>query len=451
MKKDLMEFSNVKDAITYLNGFQFHGFRLGLERIKTALQALGHPHESYPCIHVAGTNGKGSVCAALSSILQEAGFKVGFYSSPHLVELNERFRINFDPIGDKELKELIEETATLVEKGLELSYFEFTTAMAFSCFRKHGVDFAVIETGLGGRLDATNVITPVVSVITNVSLEHQSYLGSTTNEIAFEKAGIIKKRVPVVAGRLEDTPLKVIEGICKKRNAPLYLLGRDFFIRGHENSRLFDFSSGDISLKNIGFGLGGGFQLENAALAIETCLRLMDQGTRIDHAHIRKGLSGTSWPGRSELLRGKIWAFLDGAHNEAGLEWLLPSVMAISKGISRVKKKVLLWACSNEGGDKDPSAMLQKVAAPFDQVIITEPCGPRKPVTIDEWKEMALTPSCRRVRLVKEYKEALGMILSEGGEETLLVVAGSLYLVGPVRKALIEQGFKRAKQKWNSD
>ncbi len=450
MKKDLMEFSNVKDAITYLNGFQFHGFRLGLERIKAALQALGHPHESYPCIHVAGTNGKGSVCAALSSILQEAGFKVGFYSSPHLVELNERFRINFDPIGDKELKELIEETATLVEKGLELSYFEFTTAMAFSCFRKHGVDFAVIETGLGGRLDATNVITPVVSVITNVSLEHQSYLGSTTNEIAFEKAGIIKKGVPVVAGRLEDTPLKVVEGICKKRNATLYLLGRDFFIRGHENS-LFDFSSGDISLKNIGFGLGGGFQLENAALAIETCLRLMDQGTRIDHAHIRKGLSGTTWPGRSELLQGKIWAFLDGAHNEAGLEGLLPSVRAILKGISGIKKKVLLWACSNEGGDKDPSAMLKKVAAPFDQVIITEPCGPRKPVTIDEWKEIELPTSCSRVRLIKEYKEALGMILSEGGEETLLVVAGSLYLVGPVRKALIDQGFKRAKQKWYSD
>ena len=191
--------------------------------------------------------------------------------------------------------------------------------------------------------------------------------------------------------------------------------------------------------------------MENAALAIETCLRLMDQGTRIDHAHIRKGLSGTTWPGRSELLQGKIWAFLDGAHNEAGLEGLLPSVRAILKGISGIKKKVLLWACSNEGGDKDPSAMLKKVAAPFDQVIITEPCGPRKPVTIDEWKEIELPTSCSRVRLIKEYKEALGMILSEGGEETLLVVAGSLYLVGPVRKALIDQGFKRAKQKWYSD
>ncbi len=446
-----MEFSSVKKAITYLNGFQFHGFRLGLERIEAALRALGDPHENYPCIHVAGTNGKGSVCAAISSILKEAGFKVGFYSSPHLVELNERFRINFEPIGDKELKELIEETATLAEQGLELSYFEFTTAMAFSCFRKHGVDFAVIETGLGGRLDATNVITPVVSVITNVSLEHQSYLGSTTGEIAFEKAGIIKRGVPVVAGRLKNTPLKVIEGICKKRKASLYLLERDFFIKAHENSHLFDFSSVDISLKNIRFGLGGGFQMENAALAIETCLRLMDQGTRIDHSHIRKGLSETTWPGRSELLRGKIWAFLDGAHNEAGLNGLLPSVTAISRGISRIKKKVLLWACSNEGGDKDPAAMLKKVAAPFDQVIITEPCGPRKPVTIDEWKEMELPASCSRVRLIKDYKEALGMILSEGGDGTFLVVAGSLYLVGPVRKALIEQGFKRAKQKWHTD
>jgi len=377
-----MEFSSVKKAITYLNEFQFHGFRLGLERIKAALKALGNPHESYPCIHVAGTNGKGSTCAAISSILQEAGFKVGFYSSPHLVELNERFRINFDPIGDKELKELIEETATLIEQGLELSYFEFTTAMAFSCFRKHGVDFAVIETGLGGRLDATNLITPMVSVITNVSLEHQSYLGKTLEEIAREKAGIIKNRVPVVAGNLEKGPLKVIEGVCQKRQAPLFLLGRDFSIRAHEGPRIFDFSSGNTILKDIDFGLGGGYQMENAALAVETCLRLMDQGTEIEHAHIIKGLSETAWPGRSELLAGKIWAFLDGAHNEAGLEGLLPSVRAISNDISKIKKKVLLWACSNEGDDKDPAAMLEKVAGLFDEVIITEPAGPRKPVTI---------------------------------------------------------------------
>ena len=215
-----MKFESLKDAENFLNKFQFHGFRLGLERIEAALKALGHPERDYPCIHVAGTNGKGSVCAITSSILEKAGYRVGFYSSPHLFRLNERFRINLRPVSDEKLKALIEEVASLTEKGYELSYFEFTTAMAFLYFSWERVDIAVIETGLGGRLDATNCILPLVTAITNISLEHTAYLGRTIKKIAFEKAGIIKGGCPCICGNVNEKALKVIERVAKKKVPP---------------------------------------------------------------------------------------------------------------------------------------------------------------------------------------------------------------------------------------
>ena len=434
-----MKFPTVDEAIAYLNKFQFHGFRLGLERIDAVLDALGNPHETYPTIHVAGTNGKGSVCAALSSILQEAGYKVGFYSSPHLVKLNERFRINMEPIDDSFLKELLEETASLSEKGYELSYFEFTTAMAFSCFAKKGVDIAIIETGLGGRLDATNVITPLISIITNISLEHQTYLGNTVEEIAFEKGGIIKKGVPVVTGRLDGGPLKVISRICQEKEAPLHLFGRDFGIKRHGDSALFDLWMDNATIKNVRFGLMGKVQMENGAVAAFVCRLLERMGLSVSQSDIVKGLAKTYWPGRSELFKGSCWVFMDGAHNLAGLESLRNSLQQLETLLPGIGKKSLLWACSNEGGDKDPVKMLQTIAPLFKEIIITEPQGPRLPVTIEEWANMD-TPD--GVTLVKDYREALDVSLSALNSDDLLVVAGSLYLVGPVRERLIARGFK---------
>ncbi len=437
-----MKFSSVQEAVAYLDKFQFHGFRLGLERIEAALKGLGNPHESYPCIHVAGTNGKGSVCAALSFILQEAGYRVGFYSSPHLVKLNERFRINFEPVSDNELKELLEETASLVEKGQELSYFEFTTAMAFSCFRHNKVDIAVIETGLGGRLDATNVITPVVSVITNIAKDHQSYLGHTLEEIAAEKAGIIKEGVPVVTGRLEPTPFKVIEKIARDKKARLRLLGRDFFIFGNTTLRSFNYEDEDFKLSNVKFGLGAGFQWDNAALAIAASRILNSKNIALEAQHILSGLGKTRWPGRSELFRGKPWVFLEGAHNEAGLKGLKATLDRLSRELPSISQSLLLWACSNEGDDKDPASMLATISPAFDKVFITEPSGPRRPVAVEEWQKLAKPPS---TKLFKDYRQALDEILAEADENTLVVVAGSLYLVGPVRKELLRLNFQEVR------
>ncbi len=435
-----MGFQSLGDAISYLDKFQFHGFRLGLERIEAALKALGNPQTSYPTIHVAGTNGKGSVCAALSSILQQAGYKVGFYSSPHLVRLNERFRIDMMPIGDSLLKGLIEETASLVENGLELSYFEFTTAMAFSCFAKCKVDFAVIETGLGGRLDATNVVLPLLSIITNISLDHQSYLGRNLEQIAFEKAGIIKGGIPVVAGELEKGPLKTISRVCNKKNAPLYLLGRDFSIKTHPQTDTFDFTMGGFQLKDASFGLMGKFQMENAALAVASARILVDKGLPINHANLRQGLARTFWPGRNELLRGSMWVLLDGAHNEAGIEVLKDSVVQLVNRLQLSGKRILLWACTNEGKDKDPLLMLKMIAPLFQKIFITEPQGPRMPVSVDEWRFLKKPDN---TVLVKDYKEAIETVFANSREGTLLVIAGSLYLVGPARQYLLEKGFKQ--------
>ena len=434
-----MKFQTLEDAISYLDRFQFHGFRLGLERIEEVLKALGNPQNSFPSIHVAGTNGKGSVCAALSSILQQSGYRVGFYSSPHLVKLNERFRIGMIPIDDPLLKKLIEEVGSLVEKGFELSYFEFTTAMAFLCFARCKVDLALIETGLGGRLDATNVISPLLSIVTNISLDHQSYLGHSLEEIAFEKAGIIKKDIPVVAGRLEKGPLQVISEKCHRKNARLYLLGRDFFIQRHEKTDTFDFSMNGFHLKNARFGMFGEFQIDNAALAAASARLLTKKGMSIDQDNLRHGLDKTFWPGRSELLKGDTWVFIDGAHNEAGARALKNSITQLTDRLPFTGKKTLLWACSNEGKDKDPLAILQIVAPLFQKVIITEPQGPRRPVTVEEWKELAIPENAM---LVKNYKEAIDTIIAQCKKNDLLVVAGSLYLVGPARHYLLGKDFE---------
>ncbi len=436
-----VKFKTCREAVSYLSKFQFHGFRLGLERIDAVLKALGAPHGNYPCIHVAGTNGKGSVCAALSHVLSAAGFRTGLYSSPHLHELNERFRLNMEPVSDADLGELIGEIAGLTEKGLELSYFEFTTAMAFAWFARMDVDVAVIETGLGGRLDATNVIDPVVSVITNISLEHQSYLGTSPGEIAREKAGIIKKGVPLVTGSIQGEASDVILERARELECPVACLGRDFRITPGRSGK-FDYSGPLFNLKGLRFGLAGGHQLENAATALASLEMLGGSGLGVSEEALRSGLVHTSWPGRSEFFnKSDLLALLDGAHNGSGVVALDTFLkQEISGPLSR-RRKVLLWACSDEGGDKDFSSLLGKIAPLFERIVITEPPGPRKPVRVDQWQAQSLDGW--PVEFEPGWKTALEEVLAGLSGDFLLVVSGSLYLVGAVRKALMKMGFKK--------
>ncbi len=420
-----------KEALNYLSSFQFHGFRLGLDRILDILKALGNPQLAYPCVHVAGTNGKGSVCAMLTQILKEAGYKVGLYTSPHLYSLTERFRVGTRQIEQDELVKQITHMKSFVERGYELSYFEYTTAIAFQWFKEQGVDIVVLETGLGGRLDATNVITPIVSVITNVGLDHQSYLGNTLEEIAREKAGIIKANVPVVSGVVGDAAQKVIENTCRTLYTKPLVPGRDFELASAPDG-LLTYREPGIEIQDIRPGLIGDHQVKNTSLAIAAIKRIQGKGFEISDNAIRKGCANVEWPGRGELINGPTQILLDGAHNQDGV-WSLKRLIRDLKPAGRT---CLLWACSNEGGSKDYRAMLNELRGLFDRIVITEPPGPRVPVTIREWSRAGLGSG---IVLEHNWETALLNALDTLGERDFLCVAGSLYLVGAARNWLMDR------------
>ncbi len=430
-------------ALDYLNQFQFHGFRLGLERIEAILKALGNPHKAYPSIHIAGTNGKGSTCAFLSSILTQAGLKVGLYTSPHLFSLTERFQINQRNIEEQTLAELIYYIKSFVEKGFELSYFEYTTAIAMKWFAQQKVDIAIFETGLGGRLDATNVIEPEVSIITNISLDHQSYLGKTIPEIAKEKAGIIKPHRPVVSSVLTPEAAEVMEKQCMALNAPLYKIDRDFFVQSLDVMHM-DYKGLEVTLNKAQLGLLGEHQAVNSSLAVVCSELLRQAGWDITLHHIKDGLAKSAWPGRGELLQGKCPVLLDGAHNMDGiikLKKLLSGLEGLNI-LGSSHKKLLLWACSNEGGDKNYSGMLNKLACDFDTIIITEPPGPRNPVKIEEWQEV-IEKLPKKTLVIKEWSKGLDKAVELATKKDLLGIAGSLYLVGAARKKLFDNGWEK--------
>jgi len=424
--------------LDYLDSFQFHGFRLGLERMTAILHAMEDPHLSYPCVHVAGTNGKGSVCAILTSVLDAAGYRVGLYTSPHLLSVRERCRCGGMIIPEAELDVLILRIRRLVEKGFELSYFEYTTALAMAWFAEKQVDIAVLETGLGGRLDATNVVTPLVSVITNVSLEHQAYLGNTVEEIAAEKAGIIKPGIPCISGVAAGPARAVIRRSCLERSSPLWELGSDMTARERPGGRL-DYAGPVLAVSNVALALRGRHQVDNCGLALAGCERLLQSGFAVTETALRAGCASVAWPGRGELLRGDCLALLDGAHNPHGVKSLLDLLGRIREGGGPCPGRwTLLWACSDEGGDKDFSGMLSALAPFFGRVIITEPPGPRRPVTVDRWKERGIL---REAALVRSWTTALDVALDLCGKDDLLCVSGSLYLVGPVREKLLRRGY----------
>ncbi len=422
----------LEDHIKYLNGFQFHGFRLGLERMEAILAAIGNPEKDYPCIHVAGTNGKGSTCAFLTSILEHAGLRTGFYSSPHLYSLNERFRCGNREIEDHELAELLRRVRRYIEAGYELSYFEYTTVMAMIWFSEKKVDHAVFETGLGGRLDATNVITPEVSVITGIAVDHQAYLGHTITEIAFEKAGIIKPNRPVVCGAEPGPALEVIKERCRQMNAPLFVAGRDFGMH-HDNGRLTWHGPDGHKIPDIRPGLAGKHQADNAALAIMAARLIKNRVVK--DSDIRQGCRAAFWPGRGEIFKsGPHHVLLDGAHNPQGIVALNDMLDELSERDNILHAPhTLLWACSDEGGDKNFTGMLDLLSPRFGSVIITEPPGPRRPVTTEAWRDYA---AAKGFLLEKNWRDAWNRAIDSTPEDGLICVAGSLYLVGSVRALL---------------
>lgn len=415
-------------ALERLYSRSAHNIKLGLELETELLERMGRPHLRMPHIHVAGTNGKGSVCAMIASVLRAAGYGTGLYTSPHLVRFNERIRVDGESISDEELAALYLEVER-IEKGLPRppTFFEFTTALAFEHFKRKKVDISVLETGLGGRLDATNVVAPLVSVITRIDIEHTRYLGKTIEEIAAEKAGIIKPGHAVICGAMPDAARAVIRRIADERGAPLILVEDAVSIRrtgpslGGQKIR--------IDTSSAGYGavllpLIGQYQIENVALAVAALEYLNDSSPFvIDKAAMKKGLEAVRWPGRCQVLSEDPLVVLDVAHNPNGAAALAASLKEIAKGKDIGLVVGLLSDKDCHGVMKAFSPLVKKCWA----------------VHIENERGMPFADllACIRAAGIPAEGRPLAEALSEAkawakANNAAVCIAGSLYLAGDV-------------------
>lgn len=439
---------NFKEAIVFLDQLQLHKIKLGLDAMRSFLARVDQPDKKLRFIHVAGTNGKGSVSVSLLTVLREAGYRVGLYTSPHLSNVRERFRVNEDYISE----EAFACHASRIIEALgddTITYFEFTTALAMLWFAESDLDVVILETGLGGRMDATNVVVPMVSVITSISMDHEAYLGTTITEVAGEKAGIIKENIPVVAAGGSPEIVDVLTRTAGERHAPLYLLGRDFSYSGESNDN-WDWKSGTKELGEDIAGLQctmrGAYQRENGSLCLATLKILAAQGFEASDEQIRNGLTKVRWPGRLEYLvldrlnreqlpvssvpgKSIVRYLLDGAHNPEGVK----NMSLTLANEYHYRNIVLVWGAMV---DKDIGAGLREVLPLAAKVILTRPEGER---SAEPEQLAACLPEDYGVEVLMERDvvKALSQAEQIATQEDLIVVAGSLYLVGAVREHLV--------------
>ncbi len=412
-------------SLDYLYGLQRFGVKLGLENMQALKSRLPLLQEPFPCVHVAGTNGKGSVSVLLAEMLKHSGLRVGLYTSPHLHCFTERIRIDGEPIDHNELAS-IAETIRQVAVKIPVTFFEATTAIALLAFKKHQVDIAVIETGLGGRLDATNIIEPQLCLITPISLDHSEHLGGTLAEIGGEKAGIIKSGVPIVVGKQEPEVAEVILAAADNQGAAVCLAARDYNWQGDHGA--LSVTVGDSHFDGLTCTLAGAHQLDNFAQAVAAATQLREQGVAITDAAIRKAGRTVTWPGRLEWWRGARQVLLDVSHNQAGITCLANYLE--EQKISRVHLVVGL------SGERDPLETLMplvKFAAAIYAVPVS--CGLSVPTTrIVEWAEQQRLPVSGHVTAGEGFAAAL----KGARHKDLVVVCGSLYLVAELRQKLEE-------------
>jgi dihydrofolate synthase/folylpolyglutamate synthase len=421
---------NYRQAWQFLDQLQFFKIKLGLDSMNRFLERLGNPQRGLRCLHIAGTNGKGSVAATLHSILTAAGYKTGIYTSPHLGSVRERFRIGDAHISKEDFARLLA-TIEAVLDGSQITYFECTTVLAFLWFAEQQVNFAVLEVGMGGRLDATNVITPLVSLITNVSMDHEQYLGSTLAAIAAEKAGIIKPKVPVIAGVADDESGRVVRETCVWREAPLFLYGHDFSGSGTGSAWQYHGIEG-LHLDNLPMPLHGTHQIGNCSLALAAVQLLQRQGWAVSGEQIRSGLAQTRWPGRMEYFRNAegLQFLLDGAHNPAGAAVL---AQALRDNFPR-RRLILVWGAM---ADKDIRTSLREVAPLADLIILTKAAESERAASPEQLEALLSAALWEKARRAASVPAALAQACSLAAPDDLICISGSLYLVGAARQLLL--------------
>ena len=422
-----------EETLDWLYGFQKFGIKLGLERIKHIAKELGDPQKKYKVIHVGGTNGKGSVCKFLESVLSSSGYNVGVYTSPHLQHISERIIVGDNRITDDELILIVNKIKPIVDEMLEKetipTFFEVFTGIAFQYFRDKNVDFAVVEVGLGGRYDATNIVDPVISIITNVTLEHQNILGKNIEDIAFEKAGIIKNNVPVITAS-KGSALKVIEDTAKEKNASISTIGEKNWKRLNnciDNQEfLIKCFLKDYSVRT---SMMGEHQGENISLTLVAIEKLQINGTYITDTSIIEGIEKTVNPGRMEIINYEPLVLLDGAHNKAGMKTL---VYTLKNDFEYNRLIVVLGILS----DKDVISMLSMIAPLTTFFVITKSNNERAcdPNTL---KRMIEKLGYENEVVVKErIPDALEYSKSIAKKGDFICITGSLFTVGEARDHL---------------
>ena len=447
-----------QDALDYLYSFVDYGqmrtykysaqtFDLG--RMFKLLEALGDPQTCYPVLHLAGTKGKGSVSAMCASVLQAAGYRTGFYTSPHLQDFCERIRVDDDLIPREVVAEIVDAMRPLVERVPGLTTFELNTALAFAYFARAHVSVAVIEVGLGGRLDATNVVTPLVSVITSLSYDHMNLLGNTLAEIAGEKAGIIKPGVPVVSAPQKDEAREVLEGIAAERGAPLSFVGRDWLYRPVEHSlerQTFEVWSAREQLQlnawrtrghamswvplKLEIPLLGQHQVENGAVAYAALMTLRERGLPISPTGMQAGFRSVNWPGRFEILSRHPFLVVDAAHNRDSAQKLKSAIAEYFPG----RRVNLIFGASS---DKDVAGMFTELLADdtVARAILVQAVHPRalEPEELADLAQAAKPDLA--VEVVPPVARALERALYFSTPEDVIVACGSLFVVAEVQAA----------------
>jgi len=404
---------------------------LGTQRVQKVLSLLSDPHKNYPSVLISGTNGKGSVSAFLESILRHAGHSTGLYTSPHLRELTERIRVNGENIEFEDMYTRLLRVREVTDAGLGLSYFEALTAAAFLKFEARAVDIAILEVGLGGRLDATNVVDPLVSVITSISMDHQHFLGDTLQAISMEKAGITRPGTPVIYGTPRELFDDFLEGHLRELGGLPEVLGRDFFVAPNENG--FDYHRGGACIKGLIPSLPGAFQNENAALAIRAVEHIKNRGFKVEQGDIRKGIALTNWPARLQIIASNPITVVDGAHNTG-------AALRLRETLRKSFKFNDLIMVHSSKSNKDYPGFFRIMKGLASQTIETGVDGLEDTAALLTAAKTAGIPA----RIIADPRMAVREAWRIAGPDDLVLVCGSLYLAGEILRWIDEQNINNS-------
>ena len=429
-----MNESSYQEALDYLYSLTQSGIKLGLKNTARLLQHFGDPQLKTRTIHIGGTNGKGSTAAITESILRASGYKVGLYTSPHLLDFRERIQINRRMIEKQQTVDLITRIKSAVERiKIPITFYEFGTVLAFLYFNEQNTDINIIEGGLGGRLDATNLCQAEISIITSISRDHTQYLGEDLEQIAFEKACIIKESGTVFAHIPEYRVFKVVSDLSRKCSADLFCLGVDFQVdleAGNEGKNIFSFKWGSLVLNNLTLPLTGSYQRDNAGLALSACLKLKERGLNIKEKHLRKGLETVSWEGRLETVSSHPTVVLDCAHNEESVRNM---TIELRKNFKFSRCFIILGLMQDKKIDE-----VIKILSQLGDYFFLVPVNPPRGET-PEKLAAKLKVFNKPTQVFETVSIALQAVQQIASQNELICITGSIFLVATAKECFNDE------------